>query len=241
MDGIVPVPEIARELAVSPERVRRTAAELGIALVRIGGGANATSVVTSQQHGLLRAAIGVVRRDLPRRWARADIQVLAALASAPRGLVSARAVARRAGLSPMTAIKSLSKLEAQGLVRRALERIALGTVQNTKVFRIDRSSALWKSLAPVIARTYLPARETLQPKRVPNELLHLFWNTHWDQLFLDAAANYIARRLISTGDADGLAWGATHLDADAWLHAAKTRGLSVRRRRLAKNIAASLQ
>ncbi len=231
------MPEVARELGVSADRVRRTAADLGMKLPRAGSARNATSVVSPEQRTRLRLAIGAVPTDRDRRWARADMQVLAALAQAPRGLSSARAVARRAGLAPATAVKSLSTLTRNGLVSRQPERIAFGHVRDVAMYHLNRSTSLWKRLAPMIAGTQLPSRPATPGRRVPNELLHLFWNTHWDQLDLDRSSEYVARRLITSGDLDGLAWGTAHLDQAAWKHAAQTRGLPARRRRLAQNIA----
>lgn len=222
---------------MSVDRVRRTAAELGMRLARAGSARNATTVVRPQQRAVLRSTIGAVPTDRAARWSRADVQVLAALARAPRGLVSARALARRAGVSPATALKSLSMLTQCGLVQQEPERLALGRVRDTAIYRIGRSTSLWKTLAPRISRTQLPVRPSAPLRRVPNELLHLFWNTHWNQLRLDSSSAYIARRLVTSGDLDGLAWGAAHLDEAAWRHAAQTRGINARRRRLAENIA----
>jgi len=50
---------------------------------------------------------------------------------------------------------------------------------------------------------------------------------------------YIAERLLSTGDLDGLAWGRRALTHDDWEQAARTRGLSARERALARNLAGS--
>lgn len=237
VNRIYSLPEVARELGVSVDRVRRTAAELGMRPARAGSARNATMVVRSAQRADLRAAIGVVPTDRDGQWSRADMQVLAALAQAPRGLVSARAVARRAGVSPATALKSLSILTQSGLVYREADRLALGRVRDVAVYRINRSTSRWRTLAPRIAGVHLPVRPTAPLRRVPNELLHLFWNTHWSQLDLVTSSAYVARRLVAGADLDGLAWGSVHLDEAAWKHAAQTRGITARRRRLAENIA----
>lgn len=236
MDRVYTVPDVARELGVSTDRIRRTASDLGMQLVRAGRARNATALLRPRQRARLRAAIGAVPTERDGRWSRADLQVLTALAQSPRGLVSARAVARRAGVSAATAIKSLATLRRSELVRQTPERLVLGRARDVVVYRADRTTPLWKSLAPLIARTRLPVRSTPPSRRVPNELLHLFWNTHWSQLALDRSSGYVARRLITSGDLDGLAWGAAHLDAAAWRHAAQARGISARRRRLAENI-----
>jgi hypothetical protein len=51
------------------------------------------------------------------------------------------------------------------------------------------------------------------------------------------SAPFIARRLITSFDPDGLAWGTVNLPAAAWEHAAATRGLEPARRALAHNLA----
>ena len=106
------------------------------------------------------------------------------------------------------------------------------------MYQVRFSSPLWLGLAPAIARVRLPARHEQPPaKRVPPHLLHLFWNTSPAQLDVAASAPLIARRLITSFDPDGLAWGTANLPASAWEHAAATRGLEPARRALAHNLA----
>ena len=96
----------------------------------------------------------------------------------------------------------------------------------------------WPELAPRLAGIARPRRgRVTRERRVPHYLEHLFWNTAPSQLELDRAGGYIARRLIQTGDLDGLAWGAENLDANAWREAAKARGLRPEQRALAGNLA----
>jgi len=65
----------------------------------------------------------------------------------------------------------------------------------------------------------------------------LFWNTAPAQLDVATSAPNIARRLLTTFDPEGLAWGTTNLPANAWEHAAATRGLKPAQRALAHNLA----
>jgi len=171
---------------------------------------------------------------------RVQTQVLSALARAPRGLLSARAVARRAGVSPTTASRTLRALELEGLVVRRSERIALGRVRDVSIVSADVTSERWAALAGELARVRCPApTRPERARRVPHELRHLFWNTAPGQLDVDRASGYIARRLIQTADIDGLAWGAHNLRAADWRHAAATRGLTPDLRALALNLAAA--
>lgn len=78
-------------------------------------------------------------------------------------------------------------------------------------------------------------------RTVPYYLRHLFWNTAPSQLDISTSASYIAKRLLATGDPDGLAWGVTHLPASAWESAAQARGLDPCDRALASNLASNLR
>ena len=80
--------------------------------------------LSGEQVESLRAHLGVL--TAAPGLSRVETQVLAALARAPRGLLSARSVARRAGVSPTAATHALSALEERGLVRREREIAALG-------------------------------------------------------------------------------------------------------------------
>ena len=104
--------------------------------------------------------------------------------------------------------------------------LAKGQASQATVYRVRFGTAEWAALTPAVAKVRLPAHTGSRPiKRVPPHLRHLFWNTAPAQLDAATSAPYIARRLISTDDPDGLAWGAASLPASAWEHAAITRGL----------------
>lgn len=62
---------------------------------------------------------------------------------------------------------------------------------------------------------------------VPARLRHLFWD-------ILGSGGSIARRLLRSGDLEGLAWGAAHLRAADWEHGATARGLDAMTRRLAQ-------
>lgn len=171
---------------------------------------------------------------------RVQIQVLAALARSPLGLVSVRAVARRAGVSPTAAGRALDVLAQRDLVVVRHEVLALGKAVDVTSYHANVAGPMWREVADVVSRVRLPAR-TAGPsvKRVPPHLRHLFWNTAMSQLDIAGSSDYIARRLLATGDLDGLAWGARHLPADAWQRALGARGIDDRTRALAANISRS--
>ncbi len=169
---------------------------------------------------------------------RVEALVLAALSRSPRGVASVREAARRAGASPTATARALTRLTAHGLVTQAQMMVARGHATETTVYRLRFGSPRWLALAPDIARLRLPARpERAHAKRVPPHLLHLFWNVAPGQLEVASSAPFIARRLITSFDPDGLAWGAVNLPASAWEHAAAARGLEPARKALAHNLA----
>jgi DNA-binding Lrp family transcriptional regulator len=192
--------------------------------------------LTEEQVSELARELGVI--PLIPGLSRTDAQILAALSRSPRGLSSAREAARRAGVSPTAAGQALKRLVAQDLVTQTPMMLARGHADEVTVYQVRFGSAEWLALAPVVARLRLPdSASRSRAKRVPPRLRHLFWNTAPAQLDVATSAPYIARRLITTFDPDGLAWGTINLPASAWEHAAATRGLGPARRALAHNLA----
>ena len=133
----------------------------------------------------------------------------------------------------------LERLLERGLVLREDIMVAAGAARRMSVLRANVLAPEWSRLAPALAHVVAPERKHTQARRVPRHLRHLFWNTDPSQLDVARAGGYIARRLLTTGDPEGLAWGATQLRAQDWEHAATARGLAAERRALAHNIAAS--
>ena len=149
-----------------------------------------------------------------------------------------REAARRAGTSPTATARSLARLTSSGLIMQAHAMLARGRAMEATVYQVPFASPRWLALAPAIAQVKLPARlERGRAMRVPPHLLHLFWNVAPAQLDVASSAPSIARRLITTFDPDGLAWGSQNLPASAWEHAAATRGLEPAKRALAHNLA----
>jgi hypothetical protein len=169
-----------------------------------------------------------------------EVRALAALRGAPLGLASARAVARRAAISPTAASRALRALDARELVRREPTVIAAGHARPVEIFHANRRSPRWAELAPMLAHVQPPANAGAwrRDAQVPKRLWHLFWNTSPSQLDVGHGGPYIARRLLSTMDLDGLAWGARNLRASDWERARQARGLDTKARSLARNLAA---
>ncbi len=174
---------------------------------------------------------------VPHGLTRVQAHVLAALSRSPQGLASIRAVARRAGVSPTAAGHALRALEADGLVRSEEQMLALGKATAVRVYFAVVAHQRWHEVADDLAKVTLPPLRRKLAKIVPYYLRHLFWNTAESQLNVRTSAPYIAKRLLTSGDLNGLAWGAIHLPPEAWERAAQARGLSPRDRALALNLA----
>jgi DNA-binding MarR family transcriptional regulator len=168
-----------------------------------------------------------------------EARVLAALSRSPRGVASVREAARRAGTSPTATARALASLTSAGLINQAHAMLARGRAVEATVYQVPFASPRWLALAPTIARVQLPGRpdDRTHAGRVPPHLVHLFWNVASAQLDVASSAPFIARRLITSFDPDGLAWGSRNLPASAWEHAAATRGLEPAQRALARNLA----
>lgn len=196
--------------------------------------------LTPAQLGRLRAELGVTPR-LP-GLSPTEVKVLAALRRAPLGLVSVRAAAGRAGVSPTAASQALRKLEGRRLVYREQRTIAAGRARSAQLWHASLLHPDWSELAAGLSQVRLPrraARRRREDQRVPVRLRHLFWNAKPSQLDVRRAGPFIARRLLRAQDPEGLAWGASHLRPADWREAARARGLDPRVRAQAENLAKS--
>jgi hypothetical protein len=223
----------AQVLRTSAPRVRRAIDRLGMRVERADSG---VFLLTQSQVNELSSVLGVTPSvpDLSPTEAR----VLAALSRSPRGVASVREAARRAGTSPTATARALTSLTSADLVNQAHAMIARGRATQATVYRVPFASPRWLALAPAIARVQLPSpHQRTRASRVPPHLLHLFWNAAPAQLDVATSAPFIARRLITSFDPDGLAWASRNLPAGAWEHAAATRGLEPAKRALARNLA----
>lgn len=221
--------ELARELGTTVPRVVRTAQRLGFDRRR-GGGKLALSFEHAQK---LRAVLG--RHQAAPGLSTTETSVLAALSRSPLGLASARAVARKAGLSPTAASRALARLAAQDLLAYEEAVIVAGRPRHVQMIHANRRHPRYLALAPILAQ--VEPSEVERDEKVPAHLRHLFWNTHPAQLDVAHGGEYIARRLVRTLDPAGLAWGARNLDAAHWRAAARARGLDPSVKRMAENLA----
>lgn len=228
--------EAARRLCTSVPRVKRAVARLGLAVEQQRGG---RVLLTERQLAELRDELGIVVAVAG--LTRVETQALAALARSPRGLASARAVARRAGLSPTAAAAAIRSLTLRDLVRRERVWVPAGRARHVEFLHANVTARDWSTVAPGLAsvRVRREPRRPLSSSRVPARLRHLFWNADVSRLDAGTHGAYIAERLLSTIDLDGLAWGLQALNAADWEQASRVRGLPAARRALALNLAAS--
>lgn len=222
--------QLARELGTSVPRVVRAAKRLGFDR-RDGHG---SLVLSSSEAHKLRAVLGRHRRAPG--LSDTETSALAALARSPLGLTSARAVARKAGLSPTATSRALARLAAADLITHEDAVIVAGRPRHVRLIHANRRHPTYRMLAPILARVEPP--EADRDEEVPGSLRHLFWNTNPTQLNVAHGGDYIARRLLRTLDPGGLAWGARNLQPVHWRAAAGARGLDSAVRALAENLAA---
>jgi len=222
--------DVARDLHTSTPRVVRAAKHLGI-----DAGANGRLALTRGSVERLMAELG--RTPSIAGLSAIEVKVLAALSRAPFGLSSARVVAAQAGISPTAASKALKTLEQKDLVRRKATAIAAGRARTVELLHANRRAERWLEIAPTLAQVLPAKRDRPTQQAVPRRLEHLFWNTAPTQLDLSRGGPYIARRLLSTMDLDGLAWGARNLRPADWKQAVRARGLDKHVRVLAHNLA----
>ena len=210
---------LARELGTSVPRIGRAIERLHIDARQPNG----RLAFTRDQADRIRRALGVTQEI--DGLTRSETIALAALRNAPFGLVSARAVARRSGLSPTASARALSSLLTKGLVLRTGETVAAGRAREIEIWRANITHPRWHRIDPILDQVESAQKPESAANRVPRHLRHLFWNTADSQLDVNRSGAYIARRLLQTMDIQGLAWGVQALDPEDWRKGAKARGL----------------
>lgn len=185
--------EVARELNVPLPRLLRFASTRSDTVragnrIRLG----ASTVDAAKAHfGIIPKVEGL---------SRIETQALVSLSRRPRGLVSARQVAKAARLSPTTASRALAKLQAAGLVTRHPVAVFDGKVSERDVFEVAWDSPAWRRLAPLLASAELP-RPKPSPlgHRLPPRLANVFWTGDWRKVDPQASPRYVAHRIVNEG------------------------------------------
>ncbi len=136
--------------------------------------------------------------------------MLAALSRSPLGLRSARSVARRASVTPTTAVRALASLAERALVQERVERLVEGEVADLAVWRVNWRSPEWRKVATAVGAVVLPEGQA-RPRRqrsVPSRFAHLFWNEDTSQLDVERDGVTIAERILGSSDAEAISWAA---------------------------------
>lgn len=238
MRTIYSASDVARELGTSIPRVTRAVRRLNhTEVVRRAG--NRVSISESGVRKL-RKYLGVT--PTIEGFSPVQIRVLAALAKSPLGVASFRVLGNKAGVAPNTAKSAFLELEKRGLAMRQHHWVAAGCAIEKELLFANVMSPSWPNIAPKLTKLSPPMhRLRKRYKRVPPYLRHLFWNTAWEQMEIKENGPYIAKRLLATGDVDGIGWGAAHLSASDWKAAANERGLKADMKALATNLAGAAQ
>ncbi|MHB1891747.1 MAG: MarR family transcriptional regulator [Acidimicrobiales bacterium] len=109
----------------------------------------------------LRQALGTRPSVAGLTWQ--DTLVLAALSRHPLGLVSARAVALRAGISPTTAARALRRLREAGYVEQVERDVAEAHVRRISLWQVRYSSPRWLEVAAEVGEVDLPEVRVVPP------------------------------------------------------------------------------
>jgi DNA-binding transcriptional ArsR family regulator len=234
----ISTPELARQLATSQTRIRRAAARLGLGEQDPKQRWRRFTVADVEQ---ITALLGFAP-SVPGR-SREELFILKALLLRPMGLLHVRDVARAASISPTTASRGLARLLEEGLVSHDVERVTLGRVQDTPVWRHRLYSSAGAPIIDAVRSVVLPAATPKTGgRRVPKRLDHLFWNLDRPGLDTRRDGKLIANRLLSSDDTEALGFLATGaIPTDELERAAATPGIDPSLAAMARNIAAYFQ
>jgi DNA-binding transcriptional ArsR family regulator len=230
--------QAARMLNTTIPRVRRALAGSGLPVVKSEGG---RTLIPSSTYQQLARQLGAVP-EVP-GLNREEALVLAVMNHRPLGLTSARAAAEAAGISPTSASRALTRLRDLGYVTQDVEKLVEGKVVARPIWHLRRSGAPWQQVAPFIRQVVPPetkAQPGKLPQRVPGRLAHLFWNADLSKVQLPRDARYVAGRILTSNDTQGLAWMARSLPHKAILEASQARGMDEQVRALGRNLARPL-
>lgn len=220
-------PQVAAAAGISLPRVHRLLDRHGVPPAPGPGKARQVPAVVAQA---IEREIG----NVPQRRSgltREAVLAAKAIAHAPLGIRSARALARLTGTSPTTAAKALHELQARGLVTQRTRTVASGRAVEVTEW-VARSLATWPGSllgdAKAAALPQPPQRE--RATKVPTRFHHLFWNVDVRALTLPDDAAFVASRLLAAPDPTATAWAVTELPYEALEKAMSSRSFAPRDR-----------
>jgi len=213
------VPSLAAELGVSLPTAHRLLDDLGVP--RTGRGVPRVVSGSARRRAVERAgAVRVRAQDLGRE----DMLVLAALATAPVGFESLRALARAAGVSATKTSAAVQDLAARGLVRTQQRTVARGRAV-ARTFWSANYRGWDDTLFVAVHAVRLPKpAPRASGHGVPRRFWHLFWNATPSKLDTRTDGPYIAGRLLGDTDHDAFVWATRHLSPTDLVQAAAVRG-----------------
>ncbi|RMI07070.1 hypothetical protein [Cellulomonas triticagri] len=226
MDG-TSAPAVAAVTGISLPRAHRLLDRLGVPAAPGPGSARRVPADVARA---VADEIGTVpRRDSG--LTRETVLAAKAVAHAPLGIRSARALARLTGTSPTTAAKALRMLETRGLVARRTRTVAAGRAVEVDEW-VAHDLATWPTaLLGDIKAAALPRPAPRAPvTKVPARFHHLFWNVDARALTLPADAAFVASRLLTAPDPTATAWALTALPYAALERAVRSRSFPARDR-----------
>ncbi|HUX03771.1 MAG TPA: hypothetical protein VMV53_02535 [Acidimicrobiales bacterium] len=228
---------VADSLGTTVHRVTRAVERMDIRLSGSAKRGGPGRTLTEGDVERLRSALGSAPRT--RAFTREELFLLAALAAEPRGFASIRALARSAGVSPTTAAAGVERLARRHLVmqKAGLTRMS-GRVVDATLIVANHSSAAWSRHAGEISATTPPISGAgREPIVIPRRFWHLFWNASPATIRVDEHPDYIAARLLRSGDRQAELWAVGHLPAASIEKAAHLRGVGPEEGRRIRNLA----
>lgn len=169
------------------------------------------------------------------RTARTDseLRVLAALSFSPLGLRSYRSTAAKAGISPTTASRVITRLADEGYVEQRDVKVPSTRARREKRWFAD--STRWSpDVREAVRQTRLPQRMPQQAD-LPPDLRYLFWNAEPSALDPRVNGSYMAERLLTAPDMRAWQWALTNIPRDSIETAVGRRGVGERTRALVRN------
>lgn len=175
-------------------------------------------------------------------YGREDLFVLAAFNLSPYGFRSVYAVSRATGISATTAQKVVTRLSERGLITHVPQKELLNRkVVDVDTLQVNRQSLEWQRVVEHVRATRLPVpRRDVTAKIVPRRFWHLFWNANPLQHHIDEHADYVATRMLLSGDPQAVAWAATNLPAKSIRYAARMRNASEDDRKWLNSLAGAI-
>lgn len=222
----VTAPELAKTLGVSLPAAHHALDKVGVP--RTGRGRVRT--VDARTASTILASRGATPRSARTG---AELRVLAALSFSPLGLRSFRAVAEKAGVSPTTASRLVTRLADEGYAVQREVKVASARARREKRWFAD--STRWSPDVRAAVRATRLRHRSPRQSNLPPDLQYLFWNAEPSALDARKNGSYMAARLLTAPDIRAWQWALTNIPRDAVETAVSRRGVKDGTRALVQN------